>query len=253
MQLLVSVTNSEEAVAAVNGGADAVDAKDPSNGALGAVSVTTLQQIHSAVAERRTLSAALGEPADEKAAESCAHVLAEVGVSFVKVGFAGVPGPTDVAGILAAAVRGARAASQHRCGVVAVMYADLGPSGAVDFTTLVNVAVQTGASGVLVDTAHKGGPGLLQFASRAMLRSWVAQAHDAGLTIALAGKLTAGDLPVLRDTGADIAGVRGAACHHGRTGRVAEERVRALRRQLRNSSDAVSTSGSVSSSVSSGR
>jgi (5-formylfuran-3-yl)methyl phosphate synthase len=61
------------------------------------------------------------------------------------------------------------------------------------------------------------------------LARWVAQAHDAGLLVALAGKLTADDLSFVRDAGADIAGVRGAACDGGRTGRVSSDKVAQLR------------------------
>jgi uncharacterized protein (UPF0264 family) len=49
------------------------------------------------------------------------------------------------------------------------------------------------------------------------------------LLVALAGKLTADDLAFVRDAGADIAGVRGAACDGGRTGRVSSDKVALLR------------------------
>jgi (5-formylfuran-3-yl)methyl phosphate synthase len=62
-----------------------------------------------------------------------------------------------------------------------------------------------------------------------VLAAWVAAAHDAGLLVSIAGKLTSEDLTWARDCGADIAGVRGAACDGGRTGRVMAERVRLLR------------------------
>jgi uncharacterized protein (UPF0264 family) len=81
---------------------------------------------------------------------------------------------------------------------------------------------------VLVDTFDKSGPRLCQLATPLTLARWVGEAHDLGLTIALAGKLTAADLPIVRDAGADIAGVRGAACVTGRTGRVSADRVREL-------------------------
>jgi uncharacterized protein (UPF0264 family) len=49
--------------------------------------------------------------------------------------------------------------------------------------------------------------------------------------VALAGALRAEDLPVIRETGADIAGVRSAACRDGRrSDRLDAERVSALRR-----------------------
>jgi uncharacterized protein (UPF0264 family) len=58
----------------------------------------------------------------------------------------------------------------------------------------------------------------------------VAAAHATGLQVALAGALRAEDLPVVRATGADIAGVRSAACSDGRrSGPLDAARVRALR------------------------
>ena len=61
--------------------------------------------------------------------------------------------------------------------------------------------------------------------------SLVAEAHAAGLQVALAGALRAEDLPVVRDAGADIAGVRSAACRDGRrSGPLDAARVRALSR-----------------------
>jgi uncharacterized protein (UPF0264 family) len=228
MQLLVSVTSPEEAATAVDGGADVIDAKDPSTGALGAVAVATLRQIHSAVAGRRTLSAALGDLDDEESAETRARAFAAVGIGFVKIGFAGVSNPALVARILSAAVRAVREVNRQECGVVGVAYADIPRTSSIDFTRLVNAAAGAEATGVLVDTAIKDGPGLLQCVSPAMLRSWVSIAHDAGLTMALAGRLTVDDLSLLCDTGADIVGVRGAACKHGRTSRVDRDRIRTL-------------------------
>jgi uncharacterized protein (UPF0264 family) len=57
----------------------------------------------------------------------------------------------------------------------------------------------------------------------------VAEAHAAGLQVALAGALRAEDLPVVQAAGADIAGVRSAACRDGlRSGPLDPARVRAL-------------------------
>ena len=49
-----------EAAAALAGGADIIDAKNPLAGALGAVSETTLREIAAAVAGWRPVTAALG-------------------------------------------------------------------------------------------------------------------------------------------------------------------------------------------------
>jgi uncharacterized protein (UPF0264 family) len=80
----------------------------------------------------------------------------------------------------------------------------------------------------LLDTADKSGPGLRALIAPAALAEWIAHAHRRGLIAAVAGQLTAPDLSFVRDAGADIAGVRGAACDGGRQGRVSRKRVRSL-------------------------
>ena len=85
-----------------------------------------------------------------------------------------------------------------------------------------------GAEGMLLDTADKAGPGLRDLVAFDALAILVGRLHGRGLFVALAGRLTAGDLPFIRATGADVAGVRGAACDTGRTGRVSADRVRLL-------------------------
>jgi (5-formylfuran-3-yl)methyl phosphate synthase len=232
VQLLVSVSNPTEARRAVDGGADVIDAKDPLNGALGAVSLDTLRQIHSVVAGRRVVTAALGDASDERAIERLAFEYARVGIGFVKIGFAGITDRSCVDRLLTLAVRGARAAGQADCGVVAVAYADTDSDTSVERIALVDIAARTGATGVLLDTADKNGPSLPHVVSAASLEAWVGMAHDAGLTVALAGRLTADDLSFIRDTGADIVGVRGAVCEGARSSHVVEQKVRDLKAHL---------------------
>ncbi len=232
MQLLVSVASFTEARDAVDGGADIVDAKDPSTGALGAVTLDTLQEIHAAVGGRRVVSAALGDAAEENRIEQLAGDYSGIGAGFVKVGFAGVTDPSCVERLMRAAIRGVGVSSLRNCGVIAVAYADSGGTTSVEPTALVDIAARAGASGVLLDTADKRGPGLLRLVPPAQLESWVARAHEARLTVALAGKLTASDLPLICTIGADIAGVRGAACEDGRSSRVSVVKVRRLTESL---------------------
>jgi (5-formylfuran-3-yl)methyl phosphate synthase len=230
MRLLVSVTDAEEAAAALAGGADIVDAKNPRAGALGAVAVPVLREICAAASGSATpVTAAIGDASDEHAVEAVAHDFASAGATLLKVGFAGIDSVARVSALVGAAIRGATDGSAHRCGVVAVAYADLACDCGIGVPRLIDIAARAGASGVLVDTVDKSGPSLCQLATRLAIARWVAEAHDIGLTIALAGKLTADDLPIVRDAGADIAGVRGAACDGGRHGRVSADRIQPLR------------------------
>ena len=61
MRLLVSVRNAEEARAALAGGAEIIDAKEPSRGALGAVDDRRAARDRRAVDGMRPVSAALGD------------------------------------------------------------------------------------------------------------------------------------------------------------------------------------------------
>ena len=79
LRLLVSVTNAAEASAAVAGGADVIDAKNPLAGALGAVSPDTLRDIHATVAGVRLVTAAIGDAADETEVERTAGTFAGAG------------------------------------------------------------------------------------------------------------------------------------------------------------------------------
>jgi hypothetical protein len=227
MRLLVSVRNASEAATAVAGGADIVDAKEPSNGPLGRVSPAALVSIASTVAGSAPVSAALGDVCRDDIVRG-AHEAMRVQAAFVKVGFAGMRGRRDAAaGALAAA------AASTTAGLVLVAYADYEKSGALSPDDVIALADCCGAAGVLIDTCDKCGPGLTTLLTSESLRSFVARAGGSGRLVAVAGSLTIDDLDRVHDAGADIAGVRGAACDNGRNGVVSESRVRALGRALR--------------------
>lgn len=226
MRLLVSVRNASEAAAALAGGADIVDAKEPLNGPLGKVSPAALASIASAVGGGAPISAALGDIGRDDVVSS-AHAAAGAGAVFVKVGFAGMRGRLDVAAeMLASTAAGSPAA------LVLVAYADYETAGAPSPEEVIALADRSNVSGVLIDTCDKRGPGLTGLMTADSLRTFVARARSAGRTVAIAGSLSVEDLDRVRDAGADIAGVRGAACDGGRSGVVSAARVRALRRAL---------------------
>jgi uncharacterized protein (UPF0264 family) len=239
MKLLVSVTNAGEAADAVAGGADLIDAKDAAAGPLGPVTVDVLAQIHAQVAGSRPVSAALGDATDEHSIHQAAASFARAGAAFVKVGFPKATRPEKVETLLQAAVSGARIGGGELSDVIAVAYADVDRPEGGSAEALIEIAARAGAKGVLVDTADKDGPGLLALVSQDRLTRWVVRAHANGLLAALAGKLTARDLLLLAGMGADVAGVRGAACDGGRAGRMSIEKVRLLSALCSHSLDSV--------------
>ena len=224
MDLLVSCASALDALAAVDGGADIVDAKDPAAGALGAVTFEVFRAIAAAVNGRRPLTAAMGDAISPASVETDARMFASLGAALIKVGLTDIDGSPAARALAESAVRGARSGG---AGIVLVAYADrtheFGSPAA-----LLDVASSAGAAGVLLDTADKHGPRLTELLPPASLAAWVERAHRLSLTVALAGRLRADDLPIVRQCGADVAGVRGAACTGGRGGVVAVARVRAL-------------------------
>src|SRR6266540_2079581 len=209
MKLLVSVSCAEEVSVALEGGADIIDAKDPRSGALGAVSIPVLGAIRDAAIRVLPVSAAIGDATDEVSTERIAFEFAATGLSFVKVGFAGSESLGRSEALIAAAVRGATAGGGGRTGVVVVAYADAARDAVFSTVPGTNlaparhlaIAAHAGARGVLLDTADKSGPGLCALLSPTALAAWVTHAHRCGLLTAVAGRLTAGDLPVVRDAG----------------------------------------------------
>jgi uncharacterized protein (UPF0264 family) len=231
VQLLVSVSDAEEARTALIGGATIIDAKDPSRGALGAVAPDALRAIRVALDGRAPLSAAIGDVRSETAAAVLAHRAARYGAAFVKAGLRGITAEARATALAAALVRGAETGGSLRGGTslaVLVAYADSPRTRALPPRAVLEAAARARAGGVLLDTAFKDGGALFDLMPPDEVAAWVARAHALGLTAALAGSLDAGGVALARQLGADIAGVRTAACEGGRTGRVSADRVRTL-------------------------
>jgi uncharacterized protein (UPF0264 family) len=226
MQLLISVRNPSEAADAIGGGAHIIDAKEPDAGALGAVDLGVFCGIVSTVANRRPVSAALGDAGDDASIARDVSAFIRAGAAFVKLGFAGNADSARIERLLVSAVRAGGGT------IVAVAYADAECASAISPLRLIDVGARAGVQGVLLDTARKDGPGVCEWMGGSALSEWVRRAHDAGLFAAVAGSLTADQLPRVRDVGADIAGVRGAACVGGRSGVITRDGVRRLRERV---------------------
>jgi len=225
MQLLVSVRNAAEASAALFGGADIVDAKEPLNGPLGAVSAQALYAIATAVGNAVPISAAIGDMDSDVAGRASAA--RRTGAAFVKVGFAGMRGRHHLADDVQSLAQAVQPSA-----LILVAYADFYRADAPRLEELLHLADRVDAAGVLLDTWNKHGAGLTSLISARALASFVGEARRAGRLAALAGRLTADDIELALESGADVIGFRGAACDGGRSGVVTAERVRALRLRL---------------------
>jgi len=232
MKLLVSVADVREARVAVRGGVDIVDVKNPAEGSLGAPAPDMIARVRNTVPSERPVSAAIGDlPNLPGTAALAALGAARSGAAYVKVGLWGTSTEEEAVAVLRA-VREAVESGPTRPTVVAAAYADAErvPSRPLPPGALVAAARRAGVGGCLVDTAVKDGRGLFEWLAPDALAALVAEGHAARLEMALAGALRAEDLPAVRATGADIAGVRSAACRDGRrTAPLDAERIERLR------------------------
>ncbi len=230
MKLLVSPTDAAEAEEAVKGGADIIDIKNPAEGSLGASFPWVIRSVLEAVPAGIETSATLGDLTYKPGTASlAAYGVASLGVDYIKAGFYGIKSEKQALSMAQALVRATKGFDVK---VVLAGYADYSLIGAISPFSLIDVALSAGADGVMIDTAVKGGGGLLTYFSLQKLAEFVEQAHSHGLFCALAGSLSYEDVRRIRETGADIVGVRGAACSSGdrERGRIVAERVRDLKR-----------------------
>jgi (5-formylfuran-3-yl)methyl phosphate synthase len=207
-----------------------VDVKNPAEGSLGAPAPAVIAEVRAVVPAELPVSAAIGDmPNLPGTAALAALGAARSGATYVKVGLWGVSTEDEAVELLRTVRDGL--ADVPGAVVVAAAYADARRVASAPLAPelLPQVAQAAGVGVCLVDTAIKDGRGLLDWLSPEELKALVADAHAGGLQIALAGALRAEDLPVVRDTAADIAGVRSAACGAGRRSAPLDvARVRAL-------------------------
>jgi uncharacterized protein (UPF0264 family) len=226
VRLLVSVRDEVEARAAVDGGAEIVDAKEPAAGSLGAVAPAVLAAIRSVVPQGLEASAALGDATNESEVERALQGV-RVPLAYAKLGFRGVADPATVRSLLE---RGVALASSlpGRPGFIAVAYADWERTGSLPVAALAGLVAGSRAGGLLVDTAIKDGTTLFDLCRVDELASIGRTLAGDGRLYALGGTLGLADLPNAVATGATVFGVRTAVCEGGRDGAVTVSRVRAL-------------------------
>lgn len=230
--LLISVVAVDEVAAALEGGAEIVDVKNPAEGSLGAAPPAVLAAVRSRLPAGIALSAAIGDAPLPGTMALAAAGAATLGASYVKLGLRGFARSEDAVALLAAVQEAARGV-HSRTRVVAVAYADAERVGGLPPRELPALAARAGVHGVMLDTAVKDGSSTFDALGEDAVAAFVAAARALGLQTALAGALSIEEVARSGRLGVDVVGVRGAACVGGRAGRVSAARVRALRETLR--------------------
>jgi uncharacterized protein (UPF0264 family) len=235
LKLLISPKNEAEAVEAIAGGADIIDVKNPREGALGANFPWIIKRIRQITPENIEVSCTLGEVPNLPGSMSLAALgAATTGVNYVKAGLYGLKTPEEAVYLMQSVTKAAKDFNPS-IKVVVTGYADAGRVSTVDPLLVPEIAHQAKADVAMIDTAIKDGKSLFKFLTKPQLSRFVDSAHSYGLKAALAGSLQKEDLPVISALGADVVGLRGAACTLSDRvkGQIAREKVRELAEVVR--------------------
>ena len=225
-QLLVSVKNVSEALLALHAGADVIDMKDPSVGALGALSTSEITTIVSALRKQNPqvcISATIGDTHENvDAMQQAIMQTASLGVNIVKfplnshthdlkalLGISTLLSvETEMAKPLSFKTEMAKPLTSKRVILFGVLFADI----ALDLD-LIEAAAEAGLAGVMLDTQHKT-QDLLCHANHATLLNFVNRCKHNDLKSGLAGSLQVQYIDNLVTLDPSYMGFRGGLCSH---------------------------------------
>lgn len=218
---LASVTGPQEARTALDGGADLIDCKNPSEGALGALAPAAVRRVVNEIDGRAPVSATIGDIIEGREdIVAAVSAMAATGVDFVKIGFFGGADDRVIAGAIARLDLG-------RARPVAVLMADRQPDKA-----FVPVLAGLGFAAVMLDTCDKSAGPLTGILPARDIESFVDAARTSRIASGLAGSLRRADIPRLSRLRPDILGFRGALCDGGRQGAIDAARVSGIRAEI---------------------
>ncbi len=219
--LLVSVRSAEEVQAALAGGADLIDVKEPARGPLAPAEAEVVSAVIEAVAGRVPVSAALGEWTANALTEAHWHL--ELKLDYVKWGLAGYAPVVGWGEDLLDTRRQLPVGME----MVAVAYADWERAKSVPPAELVKFAKRFRFKAFLLDTWGKDGKTLLDFMTPAEVAEMVESLKRVYTTVAIAGSLRPEHAKLLKAAEPDFFAVRTSVCAAGkRDGVIDEARVK---------------------------
>ncbi len=207
-QLLISVTSIEEAQIALENGADIIDLKEPSAGALGALPIERIQAIVAYVKSRndagaKLTSATIGDlPMQSELLLAQVSKLAATGVDIVKIGFFETDDYQPCLDIL-------RPLAQAGTRFIAVLFAE--NTYPKDLIACIKTA---GFIGVMLDTANKNGLTLLDYYSKEKRSEFAKNVLKLGMQLGLAGSLKLQHVDLIKEISPSYIGFRGGVCNN---------------------------------------
>jgi uncharacterized protein (UPF0264 family) len=221
--------NIDEARAALAGGADILDVKNPLEGSLGANFPWAIKAVVELAGGRVPVSATIGDLDYKPGTASLAALGAAFsGADYIKAGLLGVKSAEQAGDMLTNIVQAVKGYDRKKK-VVASAYSDFSRVGSIPPMLLPKVAKSSGADVVMVDTAIKDGRSTFEFMSEQNLSEFISLGHRLGLEVAIAGTIGFEDLDMLKRIDPDIIGVRGIVCGGDRKSSIKPELVTKLK------------------------
>ena len=237
-RLLVSVRNVDEAIAAIEGGADIIDVKEPFHGSLGCAAPEVILAIAGAVSRikgvKLPLSLALGELKEWQSGDrtSLRNAIQTAAPQFLKLGLAEAC-TAQVPESWVTEWQQIRSTIVGTHEWVAVAYVDDTRALSPSVDGVLQAAIETGCGIFLLDTHTKNGTSLFDHISLDTLHAIRDRTQQHGLKLALAGSVAKSHLPRLLRIQPDIIAVRGAVCaHSNRNATVSKSLVREFRNAI---------------------
>jgi (5-formylfuran-3-yl)methyl phosphate synthase len=230
-KLLISVRSKDEALAALAGGADVIDVKEPRRGPLGRAKPAVWREVRDVVPSQIPFSVALGEMNEWRDDDDeMVAARATAGITYCKLGLSRAP--QDWFGRWRTVCRQWSERVSSPPAWVAVVYTDWRAAQAPDPDSIIRAAGEFDeCRGVLFDTWDKTAGASLD----ATWKPQVDRVRDTGRFVALAGSLDIDAIWRLAMLEPDIFAVRGAACTGGcRLKTVESKRVTDLARAVAN-------------------
>ena len=227
-QLLISVTSIEEAQIALENGADIIDLKDPSAGALGALPLELVSDVVTYVrnydeSKSKVTSATIGDTPMQPAMlfEQVSRVAA-TGVDIVKIGFFEAVDYQSCLDVLKPlAFQGLK--------LIAVLFAEM------TYPKDLILAIRNAHfMGVMLDTAEKNGKTLLDYYPKDRRERFAKKIHENQMQLGFAGSLRIEHMTTIKDLSPSYIGFRGGVCNeHQRNLKLDAIKVRAVRNTLK--------------------
>ena len=208
--LLISVRSADEVEAALKGGADLIDVKEPARGPLGIAEAEVVSAVVAKVKKRVPVSAALGEWTPNAITEAHWHL--ELKLDYVKWGLAGYAATPGWGEDLLDTRRELPAGME----MVAVAYADWERAKSVPPAELIKFAKRYRFKAFLLDTWGKDGKTLLDFLKPPAIAELIESVGRVGMKSAIGGSLRPEQVKQLKGATPDYFAVRASACAGGK-------------------------------------